>query len=121
MDPRAMAQAMKQLGITQEDLPDVEEVLIRTKTKEITIRPADVTVMTTKGERSWQITGTPTERPRGTTTKPTPTAGTPAPDAVNEEDLRLVMEQTGADRTKALAALKKAGGEPAQAIVDLLG
>ena len=37
----------------------------------------------------------------------------------NEVDIKLVMEQAKVSREKAIEALKKADGEPAQAIIDL--
>lgn len=116
-----MDRMMKQMGISNEDIPDVEEVIVRTKTKEFVIKPADVSVMTAQGSKTWQVTGNATERARGTTSGATPNASpAPAADAVNEEDVKLVMEQAHVDRATATAALKKAGGEPAEAIVALM-
>ncbi|MFG1519836.1 MAG: hypothetical protein AAE977_05115 [Thermoplasmataceae archaeon] len=39
----------------------------------------------------------------------------------NKDDLRLVIDQTGVNREKAIEALKKANGQQAQAIIDLTG
>ena len=44
INPRQMKQAMKRMGITTEDINDVVEVVIRTKTKEYIIKEAAVTV-----------------------------------------------------------------------------
>ena len=108
-----MAAAMKQLGITTEDIPDVEEVVVRTKTKDIVIRPADVNVMVAQGQRTWQVTGEATERAASG-------AAAPAGPVFSNEDIALVMTQAGVSREKAVKALEDAGGEPAAAILSLV-
>ncbi len=47
-----------------------------------------------------------------------PTAPEPA---VSEEDVRLIMDQTGATRDDAVKALKESGGDLAEAILKLQG
>lgn len=125
-----MDRMMKQMGISNEEIPDVEEVIVRTKTKDYVIRPADVSVMTAQGTKTWQVTGDATERARAgapnasasasPSAAPTPAAAKAAEPAHAEEDVRLVMEQAHVPREKAIAALKAHGGEPAAAIVALL-
>jgi len=123
-----MARAMKQLGISTEEIEGVDEVVIRTRTKDIVIRPAEVSVMIQQGERTWQVNGTATERPKSAGAPSTPSSKTPAPASVppadaplfTEADVKLVMEQAGVDEKAATAALRDAGGEPAAAIVKLI-
>ncbi|MDX1612234.1 MAG: nascent polypeptide-associated complex protein [Candidatus Thermoplasmatota archaeon] len=105
-DPRNMAKMMKQLGISIEEVEDVEEVVIRTATKEIVIPKADVSIMDAQGQRTFQITGEAQERKIETGPDP--------------EDVELVMDQAGVDEETAKQALEAAGGEPAQAIMDLM-
>ena len=114
IDPRQMSRMMKQLGISVEEVDDVEEVLIRTATREIVITNASVSIMDAQGQRTYQVTGDATERsPSGEATPAEPTGP-------SQEDIDLVMDQAGVDEEAARAALEAAGGEPAQAILDLL-
>src|SRR2546423_1370911 len=59
VNPRQMRQAMKRLGIEQEELAGVEEVVIRTATKEYVIRDPNVTAMTAQGQKIWTVVGEP--------------------------------------------------------------
>src|SRR5437899_12736395 len=64
VNPRQMGQAMKRMGIEQEELEGVEEVVIRTATKEYVIRDANVTAMTAQGQKIWTVVGEPIVRDR---------------------------------------------------------
>src|SRR5207302_335886 len=59
VNPRQMRQAMKRLGIEQEELAGVEEVVIRTATKEYVIRDPNVTAMTAQGQKICTVVGEP--------------------------------------------------------------
>jgi len=121
-NPREMAQMMRRLGMTSEPIAEVEEVIIRTRTKEHVFQQPEVTVLTVQGVRSYQVVGQPSVRPRGVgpvaasvpSGAPTPAEGPP------EEDVRLVMEQANVSREEALEALFQAKGEPAEAIMKIL-
>ena len=119
VNPRQVKQAMKKLGIETEDLEDVQDVVIRTKSKQYIITDASVTIMQAQGQKSYQITGE-TEVVPLSPTATAPKAGTPAPPAINEDDIKLVMSQTGASREKAIDALKSCDGQPAEAIIKLI-
>jgi nascent polypeptide-associated complex subunit alpha len=117
---REMAQMMRRLGMTSDPIPDVEEVVIRTRSKEHVFQKPEVTILTVQGVRSYQIVGQPVVRPRGAE-GPRSAAGTvPAPTGPPEEDVRLVMEQANVSREEALEALLQAKGEPAEAIMKIL-
>ena len=111
--PRQVKQAMKRLGIKSEDIDGVEEVIIRTKTKEYVIKEAAVTLMEMQGQKTFQVLGEPEIRPRATTEKKEETK-------IPEEDIHLVMEQTGRTEEEAIRALKETGGQPAEAILMLM-
>ncbi len=117
MNPRQMRQAMKRLGIEQEDLAEVEEVVIRTKDKEYVIRNAAVTAITAQGQKVWQVIGEPIVRPR---------ADAPKKDAeskaveIPDEDVKLVAEKAGVTEDEARKALAECDGEPAEAIIRLM-
>lgn len=113
IDPRQMKKAMKSMGITNESIPDVTEVIIRTRDKEIVITNATVNVMTMKGQKSFQIDGIDMERPLGSDAGPVAVA-------FPEEDIELVISQTNCDRAKAISALEECGGLPAEAILKIM-
>lgn len=116
VNPRQMRQAMKRLGIEQEELEGVEEVVIRTSTKEYVIRDANVTAMTAQGQKIWTVVGEPIVRERSDAKKP---EGGNAP-TIPEEDVQLVAEKAGVSEEEARKALEEAGGEPAEAIIRLM-
>ena len=116
MNPRQMRQAMKRLGIEQEELDGVEEVVIRTAAKEYVIRNASVTAMTAQGQKIWTVVGEPIVRDRADAKKPGEATGV----AIPEEDVKLVAEKAGATEEEARKALEECGGEPAEAIIRLM-
>ncbi len=115
VNPRQMKQAMKRMGITTEDIQGVEEVIIRTRDKEYVIRDAAVTVMEVQGQKTYQVIGESTVSPRSATP-----ASKPAEASLPEEDIELVMGQTGCSREQAVKALKDSGGQPAEAILNIM-
>ncbi len=121
-NPREMAQMMRRLGMTTESVPDVEEVIVRTRTKEHHFEKPEVTVLTVQGVRTYQIVGQPVVRPRsaGPPAAAAPAAGPATPVGPPEEDVRLVMEQANVSREEAVEALFQAKGEPAEAIMRIL-
>ncbi len=119
---REMAQMMRRLGMTTESVPDVEEVIVRTRTKEHVFEKPEVTVLTVQGIRTYQVVGQPVVRPRGSAPAGAG-AGAPVlapPSGPAEEDVRLVMDQANVSREEAVEALFQAKGEPAEAIMRIL-
>jgi nascent polypeptide-associated complex subunit alpha len=115
VNPRQMKQAMKRMGITTEDIQGVEEVVIRTRDKEYHIKDAAVTVMDVQGQKTFQIIGEATIIPRGASPP-----GHSAEPSLPEEDIELVMGQTGCERERAIRSLKESGGQPAEAILNIM-
>lgn len=105
MNPRKMKQMMKQMGISIDEIDDVEEVIIRTPDREIIFEDAVVTIMNAQGNQSFQIVGTPEERPRAI--------------SIPDSDIELVVAQTGKSSEDAKAALEECNGDLAEAIVKL--
>ena len=122
VNPRQVKQAMKRMGIETEELQGVTEVVIRTRDKQIVITEAEVTVMKVQGQKTYQIVGEDKVLPLGQAPREDAQAvqAAPAPPSVPEEDVQLVMSQTGASREKAMEALKACDGQPAEAIIKLL-
>lgn len=107
---------MKRMGIEQEELAGVEEVVIRTADKEYVIRGAAVSAITAQGQKIWQVIGEPIVRDRPDAKKPQAAAAS----AVSEEDVALVAEKAGVSPEEARKALEECGGEPAEAIIRLM-
>jgi len=112
MNPKQMQAMMKRMGITQEEMKDVEEVIIRLRDKEIVFKDASVTSVTVQGQKTYQIVGTPNERAR--------TQGEMEEGGIPQEDIKLVMDQTGVTAAEAKKALEEAGGAPAEAILKIM-
>ena len=112
MNDRQMKQAMKKMGIKQNAIEGVTEVVIRTNDKEIVIRNAEVVCIEMGGSKSYQITGVEEERALGSSGE--------APVSFPQEDVDLVMSQTGCDAAKAVAALEATDGQPAEAIIKIM-
>ncbi|MBI4150258.1 nascent polypeptide-associated complex protein [Candidatus Woesearchaeota archaeon] len=106
INPRMMQQAMKQMGIKQEEL-DAVEVVIRLHDKDIVITNPHVAKVNMMGQESFQISGTIKEQPRTLHTE------------INEDDVKTVMEQAGVDAKTARDALKASKGDIAEAILAL--
>jgi len=114
LNPKQMQAMMRRMGIKQEEIEGVEEVLIRTRDKEIVFKDAVVTAVTVQGQKTYQILGTPQERERTAGEAPK------AEEGISEEDIKLVMEQTGCSRAQAKKALEETDGAPAEAILKIM-
>lgn len=106
-NPRQMAAMMKKLGIDVTDIPNVEEVVIRTPDKDYVFKDAAVSVMKAQGVETWQLSGTPEVQEHEVRL------------AVSDDDIQMVMEQTGADESTVREALEDANGDLAAAILSL--
>ena len=102
---------MEKMGMKVDEIQGVNEVLIRTATREIIIEEPVVTSVVVQGQKMYQITG-------GSTHERAPSAEA-APPEIPEEDVKLVAEQTGKTIDEARAALKESGGDLAEAILRL--
>jgi nascent polypeptide-associated complex subunit alpha len=123
---RQMQMAMRRLGMSTEEVPDVEEVIVRTKTKDIVFVAPEVTALTVQGVRTYQVVGTPETRARGagsasSALRTGSVAAAPAPPpGPPEEDIQLVVDQAQVTRPEAIEALLQSNGAPAEAIMKLM-
>ena len=121
---RQIEQMMRRMGMTTEEVRDVEEVVVRTKTKEHVFTAPEVTILTVQGVRTYQVVGRPDIRPRSpggvAPTAAAPASAPAAPTGPPEEDVRLVMEQANVSREEAVEALFQSKGAPAEAILLIL-
>ena len=106
MDNRNARRMMDRLGINMKEIPNVQEVIIRTPDKEMHITNASVSEIVAQGNRMFQVAGDVEEVEVEKKT-------------FSEEDVLLVQQQTGVSKEKAVAALEETDGEVARAILKL--
>lgn len=106
MDNRQARRAMERLGIDMKEIPNVQEVIIRTADKEMHVKNASVSEVNAQGNRIFQVMGEVEE----VEVKEKP---------FSEEDVLLVQQQASVTREKAVAALEESDGEVARAILKL--
>ncbi|MBI5390403.1 nascent polypeptide-associated complex protein [Candidatus Woesearchaeota archaeon] len=104
MDPRAMKQAMKRLGIQEQEV-DATEVIIRLADKDIVIASPKVSKVNMMGQITWQIMGNAEERKKEI--------------SIDDDDVQTVMQQANASEEEARAALEEAQGDIAGAILQI--
>lgn len=107
MNPRMMKQAMKRMGIQQQDI-DAEQVIIKTADKDIIIDQPSVAKINMMGQVSFQISGAIREEGKEEETL-----------SISEEDIQTVVAQTGSTAEEAKEALEAAKGDIAEAIMKL--
>jgi|SRR3989344_389107 len=98
INPKQMQKVMQQLNVKQENI-DASEVIIKGK-KNYIIRNPEVTKVNMMGQEMLQVAGK-------------------LEDYVNEDDIKLVMEQADVSREKALEALNENDNDLAAAILSL--
>ena len=106
MNPRQMKQAMKRLGMQQDEI-DANEVIIRCDDKDIVISNPSVMKVFMGGQSTYQISGEEEERQLETTPE------------LNEDDIETVMEQAEVSREQAEKAILEANYDLAEAILSL--
>jgi len=57
VNPRDARRMMQRMGMSMDAIPDVEQVIIRTSSKEITIEEPEVAVLEVQGQKIFQVTG----------------------------------------------------------------
>jgi len=108
VSPRDAKRLMKRMGLSMGAMPDVEQVIMKTSTKEIIIENPEVAVMDMQGQKIFQVTG---EKIVEKTIEKKIT--------IPEEDVQLVAQQAKVSVDEARAALAQTKGDLAQAILLL--
>ena len=103
---RQTRRMMDRMGINMKEIPDVEEVIIKTSSKDIHILGASVSEVNAQGNRIFQVMGEVEEVEK-------------QKKKFSEEDILLVQQQSNSTREKAVAALEESDGEVAKAILRL--
>lgn len=101
-----MKQAMKRMGIKQEEI-DATEVIIKTKDSEIVITEPQVSKVNMMGQNTYQVVGNAHIREKGSETE------------INKDDIKTVAEQAEVSEKEAKEALKGTKGDIAEAILKL--
>ena len=111
MNPRDARRMMQRMGMNMEGVDEVEEVVIRTPTKEIVIEAPEVAIVNVQGQKIFQVAG-------GKVSERVPERKATAP-KISEEDAQLVAQQTGKSVELARQALLESEGDLAKAILLL--
>ncbi|PIT84986.1 nascent polypeptide-associated complex protein [Candidatus Micrarchaeota archaeon CG10_big_fil_rev_8_21_14_0_10_45_29] len=101
MDPKQMAKMMKQMGIDTSTI-NAKKVIIELEEKTLEIANPQVVKVSMQGQDTFQVSGTITEVAK-----------------ISAEDVKMVAEQAGVPEDEAKKALEGAGGDIAQAILNL--
>lgn len=103
INPKLMKQAMKKMGMKQEEL-DAFEVVIKLKDKKIVIKNPTVSKINMMGSESFQVSGEVSEESLV---------------KFNSEDVETVVNQANCSEEEARKALEKTEGDIAAAIIAL--
>jgi len=99
---------MQRMGMSMGAMPDVEQVIFKTSSKEIIVENPEVAVMEMQGQKIFQVTGEKiVEKAVEKAVK------------IPEEDVQLVATQANVSLEQARAALEQTEGDLAQAILLL--
>ncbi len=103
ISPRQIERMAKRMGMQAETI-EAEEVIIKARDKDIIISNPQVAKVEMMGQQTWQITGEAEERPKS---------------VFSEDDVKMVMGQTGASEDEVKGTLEDLHGDLAQAIMKL--
>ncbi|MFL6393460.1 MAG: nascent polypeptide-associated complex protein [Nitrososphaeraceae archaeon] len=104
---RDMRRMLDKMGLEMKDLGSIEEVIIKTETKELYLIKPQVIEMKGKDSTIFQVVATNIEEKQ----RDIP--------VFKEEDVILVMQQATVSKEKAIQALIDSKGDMAQAILNL--
>ncbi|MCX6709966.1 MAG: nascent polypeptide-associated complex protein [Candidatus Woesearchaeota archaeon] len=106
INQRQLQNAMHQMGISQTEI-EAEEVIIKCRDRNIVISEPSVLKVKMSGDENFQISGKIREEKISSEPE------------ITEEDIKTVMEKANASREDAEGAIKKSGGDLAEAILSL--
>ena len=104
---REMRRMLDKMGLDMNEMEGIEEVVIKTETKEIYLIKPQIIEMKGKDNTIFQIVASDIEEKQ----REIP--------SFKEEDLVLVMQQANVSKEKAIMALTESKGDIAQAILSL--
>ncbi|MFH1325826.1 MAG: nascent polypeptide-associated complex protein [archaeon] len=92
LNPKKMQAVMKQLGMSQEEIPAKRVIIEKSDNSKITIENPSVTRISIQGQETFQISGDVSES---------------GSEEFSEEDIKTIMEKTNSSREKARETLEK--------------
>jgi len=101
LNPKKLQGLMKQMGISQEEIPAESVIINKTDGSKIIINNPNVQKITMQNQESFQITGDISEKQE-----------------ISKEDIKLVMEKTSCTEEQAKSALEQTN-DIAEAILKL--
>ncbi|MBI2056968.1 nascent polypeptide-associated complex protein [Candidatus Pacearchaeota archaeon] len=104
IDPKKMQSMMKQMGISQIEIPAEKVIIEKTDGSKIFVEAPSVMQIKMQGQESFQISGNIREET--------------AKVEISEDDINAVVEKTGCSEEKARKTLEKTG-DLAEAIMEL--
>ena len=107
MDNRQNRRMLEKMGINLEEVPDVEEVIIKTKEQEVILKKVNVSKIKAKDTEMFQIVAEEIEEIIKENKE------------INEKDMHLVAQQAKVSLETAKIALEESNGDLAQAILKL--
>jgi len=102
-----MRRMLDKMGLEMQDIGNIEEVIIKTESKELYLLKPQVIQMKGKENTIFQVIASEIEE----RVRDVP--------SIREEDIILVIQQANVGREKAIQALTDAKGDIAQAIISL--
>jgi nascent polypeptide-associated complex subunit alpha len=103
VNPAQMKGMMKKMGISQVELP-VRRVVFEMDDGNLVIENPSVMKIKMQGQESFQVTGEAVQE---------------SAEAFSDEDVKMVVGQTGKSESKVRAALEESEGDIAEAIMSL--
>ncbi len=105
VNPAQMKGMMKKMGISQVELP-VRRVVFEMVDGNLVVENPNVMQIKMQGQESFQVTGDVVEE---------------SVDSFSDDDLKMVMDQTGKGEDVVREKLEEVGGDIAEAIMKLKG
>ena len=104
VNPKQMQQAMKQMGIKQEEIDASKVTIEKNDGSKIIIDNPSVQKIIMQGNESFQISGEVSEE---------------SSELFSEDDVKAVIEKTGCTKEQAIKVLESTNGDLAEAIMEL--
>jgi nascent polypeptide-associated complex subunit alpha len=101
---------MQRMGMSMDSIPEVNQVIVKTATKDIVIDGPEVAILNMQGQRIYQVMGGAVSEKVVVVEKKL---------AIADEDVQLVAGQTGKSVEDSRKALEESGGDLAKAILLL--
>jgi len=108
INPREMRRLMRQLKAKE---IDAYEVIIKARDGDYIVEDPQVMAMEIQGQKMLQVVGELKKIEKKEEKEELP---------FTDDDVQLVMQQTGCTEEEARKALEEAGGEPAEAIISIM-